>query len=83
MSVTTRHFATPSSPTTDLPLERAIEDLALYARTQHLTEADELLTEVLAALFAPPAPSSDKDRIAAENRAIEAIWDLWPRTEPE
>ncbi|WP_424140334.1 hypothetical protein [Roseomonas chloroacetimidivorans] len=83
MNATDRHFAKPRSPMTDSSLERVIEDLASYARTQHLAEADELLTEVLASLFAPKTPPSDEERIASESRAIRAIWDLWPRTGPE
>ncbi len=55
--VADQHFADTGAPSAENALERAIEGLANYARVQHLTELDELLTEVMAALF---APSSDE-----------------------
>jgi hypothetical protein len=55
--VADRQFADTGAPSAENALERAIEGLANYARAQHLTELDELLTEVMAALF---APSSDQ-----------------------
>jgi hypothetical protein len=50
--VADQHFANTDAPSAEIALERAIERLANYARAQHLTELDELLTELMAALFA-------------------------------
>jgi hypothetical protein len=55
--VADRHFADTGAPSAESTLVRAIEDLANYARARHFTELDELLTELLAAFF---APSSDE-----------------------
>jgi hypothetical protein len=50
--VADQHFADTGTPSAEIALERAIERLANYARAQHLPELDELLVELLAALFA-------------------------------
>ncbi|HEY8611157.1 MAG TPA: hypothetical protein VIL69_07680 [Roseomonas sp.] len=57
--------------------------LAEYARAQHLPEADDLLTAVIAALFAPSVELSQEELIEAENRAIDALQLLWEPIQPD
>jgi heme/copper-type cytochrome/quinol oxidase subunit 3 len=47
----------------------AIADLAAYARSQHLTMADELLTELLALLFVAQLSASNNKRMGSEDCA--------------
>jgi hypothetical protein len=51
----------------------AIEDLAQYAGAQYLTSADELLTVLMAALFAPKTEPSHEQRSSSETRALNAV----------
>ncbi|WP_424140739.1 hypothetical protein [Roseomonas chloroacetimidivorans] len=48
---------------------RATKDLAEYARTQHITAADELLGVLMAVLLASSSKSSHDELLAAEERA--------------
>jgi hypothetical protein len=62
--------------------ERAIEELANYARAQGLSQADELLVELMASVLASRAGPSHEERLASEDRALDALRDLLP-PEPE
>jgi hypothetical protein len=58
---------------------RATEDLAQYAEMQQLTEANELLTELLGAIFASRQAPPPGERTASGNRAGAAMLNLmWP-----
>jgi hypothetical protein len=52
--------------------------LANYARAQDLPDADELLAELMASFFASKAAPSHEDRLASEDRALDALRDLLP-----
>jgi hypothetical protein len=52
---------------------RATEDLAQYAEMQQLTEADELLTELLGAIFASRQAPPPGERTASGNPAGAAM----------
>jgi hypothetical protein len=56
--------------------------LANYARAQDLSDADELLAELMASFFAFKAEPSHEERFASEDRALDALRDRW-RSEPE
>ena len=51
----------------------AIADLAAYARSQHLTMADDLLTELLAFLFVAQLSSSNEKRMASKDCALRDV----------
>jgi hypothetical protein len=55
------------------PAIRAVADLADYARTQRLTMADELLTELLAFLFVAQLSSSNEERMASKDCALQDV----------
>jgi hypothetical protein len=58
--VADQHFADTGTPSAEIALEQIIERLANYARAQHLPELDELLVELMAALFASRKVPTDK-----------------------
>jgi hypothetical protein len=57
--------------------------LAEYARAQHFSSADELLTEIIFTLLTPRPEHSPQDLFAAEERAIDAMRIMCNLTEPE
>jgi hypothetical protein len=76
--VTNQHVGKIGSPPVDDTLERAMratEDLAQYAETQQLTEANELLTELLGSIFASRRAPLPDVRTASGNGAEAAVRD--------